>query len=209
MSRLGPEGRLLLVGTRMSPQDLYSEVQNPDLYPDERSPWTYFAQPAVLEFTDSQEDWVTLWPRSNVPEVAKSARLTEADEDGLYPKWNGPRLAAKRARMSPRKWSMVYMQEQVAEDAIFTLTAIKGCTNGNRRPGLMPKGVPRCRKEGMDGLYIVAGLDPAMTGHTAAVVLGVDRQSRRRYVLDVHNQAGMTPDDIRNLIRRWTEKYAI
>ena len=52
MSRLTPNGLLLLIGTRLAPMDLYMEVQNPGLYPEERSPWTYLAMPAVLEFAD-------------------------------------------------------------------------------------------------------------------------------------------------------------
>jgi hypothetical protein len=61
----------------------------------------------------------------------------------------------------------------------------------------------------MDGLYIVGGLDPAVSGHTAAVVMGVDRHTRMRYVLDVYNRSNTTPQEIRNLIKHWTEKYSI
>lgn len=60
----------------------------------------------------------------------------------------------------------------------------------------------------MAGLYVVAGLDPAMAGNTAAVVMGVDRQTNMRWILDVFN-GHTTPDDIRELIKRWTTKYGI
>lgn len=60
----------------------------------------------------------------------------------------------------------------------------------------------------MAGLYIVAGLDPAMAGNSAAVVMGVDRRTRMRWVLDVFN-GRTTPDDLRDLIRTWTAKYGI
>lgn len=83
---------MIIIGTRMAPQDLYNEIQNPNLYPDETSPWTYFAQPAVLEFHEDPNQWVTLWPKTNVPEVTRGARKSQADESGLYPKWDGPRL---------------------------------------------------------------------------------------------------------------------
>lgn len=101
------------------------------------------------------------------------------------------------------------MQEQVNEDAIFAPAAVKGCINGARHVGIIQAGMAHNRKQGMDGLVIIAGLDPAMTGHTAAVVMGIDRQTRMRYVLDVSNKPGMTPDEIRTLIKRWTDKYKI
>jgi hypothetical protein len=51
------------------------------------------------------------------------------------------------------------------------------------------------------------GLDPAMTGNTAAVVMTVDRNTRIRYVLDVVNMTDPTPSKIRELINDWVEKY--
>jgi len=207
MSRLSASGVLLVVGTRMAPVDLYSELQNPAYYPDEESPWTYFAQPAVLEFADDPADWVTLWPRSSEPEAGAKAHRAIPGEDGLYPKWDGEALAKRRSRMPPRKWAMVYMQQQVVDDAIFPTEAVNGCINGARMAGpLTPE--TGWRKEGMAGLYIVAGLDPAMAGNTAAVVMGVDRTTRKRWVLEVFNHT-TTPDDIRDLMKDWTVKYGI
>jgi len=51
------------------------------------------------------------------------------------------------------------------------------------------------------------GLDPAMTGNTAAVIVTVDRNTRRRYVLDVVNMVEPTPQKIRELIEDWVNKY--
>lgn len=208
MSRLTPSGRLVVVGTRMAPVDLYSELQNPAYYPDETSPWTYFAQPAVLEFADDSADWVTLWPRSNNPEIGARPEMLIQDENLCYPKWDGPRLAQRRARMNPRKWAMVYMQQQVVDNSTFPQEAVNGCVENERPAGLMHPQAPGGRAEGMAGLYVLAGLDPAMSGNTAAIVYAVDRTTRKRWVLDVFN--GQTnPDDIRTLIRDWTTKYAI
>jgi hypothetical protein len=207
MSRLSASGVLLVVGTRMAPVDLYSELLKPEHYPDEESPWTYFAQPAVLEFADDPKDWVTLWPRSSEPEAGAKGDRAIPGEDGLWPKWDGAALAKRRSRMPPRKWAMVYMQQQVVDDAIFPTEAVNGCINSMRMPGLL---TPETgwRKEGMAGLYVVAGLDPAMAGNSAAVVMGVDRHSRMRWVLDVYNGT-TTPDDLRDLIKDWTQKYGI
>jgi hypothetical protein len=61
----------------------------------------------------------------------------------------------------------------------------------------------------MAGLYVVAGLDPATVGHTAMVVVGVDRVTRRRFVLDAVNTPGMTPHDLRSTMLRLTAEYGI
>ena len=210
ISRLSPSGSLLVVGTRLASKDLYLELQNPDRYPDEESPWSYLAMPAVLEFHDKAEDWVTLWPASNTMEIGAKGDDTVPDEDGLYVKWNGERLSKKRNRMAARTWSMVYMQSQVNEEAIFQPAAVAACINGARTTGLMPSNVNPVRKgRGMEGTVVVAGLDPATSGHTAAVVLALDPMNQKRHVLNVFNKAGARPDEIRDLIKEWTDHYGI
>jgi hypothetical protein len=111
--------------------------------------------------------------------------------------------------MSPRTWSLVYQQQQVMDDGVFNPDAIAVSINGNRVPGVIPRGMHGNREGGMDGLMVVAGMDPAMVGFTGAVCIGLDPQTQKRYVLDVSNEKAMTPDQIRDLIRRWTDKYGI
>lgn len=207
LSRLSPNGLLLIIGTRLAPSDLYVEIQRPQLYPDERSPWTYLAMPAVLEFDEDPKKWVTLWPRTNMRDVGN--REEQPGEDGLYEKWSGRRLTSKRSRMSPTLWARVYQQQQVAEDTVFDPADVRGCINGNRLTGLIPDGMNGCRPGGMSGLIVVAGLDPATAGHTAMVAIGLDVESKRRYVLDVFNRAALKPDQIRQGIYDFTEKYGI
>jgi len=133
------DGKILVIGTRLATQDLYGELVKPQYYDGEEVPWTYLSQPAVLEMPDvDPSTWVTLWPRSNQRPRGKSFENLEPDGDGLFPKWGGAQLSRKRGGMSPRNWSMVYQQEQVAGDAIFTPAAVNGCS-GTRRPGLWPQ----------------------------------------------------------------------
>lgn len=204
-----PGGVLLLVGTRLAPVELYSEIQKPEWYgQDEESPWTYLTQPAVLEFAESPDDWVVLAPWSNRPPVSLGSRkLVEANEDGLFPWHSGRALARRRATSSPQNWKMVYQQEQVVEDAIFPADKVAASVDGMRAAGLMVPGAPGHRPHGMDGLYVVGGFDPAITGHAAAVVLGVDRMSGMRYVLDVWTAPNQKPDDLFNKLKEWTVKY--
>lgn len=203
-------GRMLLVGTRMATVDLYSEILKPQYYSEGQSPWTYLTQPAVLDFAEDPKDWVTLWPRTNRPPVTIAARkLVSPDEEGLWPMWHGPALAKKRRKMTPRNWSMVYMQDQVADDAVFKQEAVQGCIDRARYPGRMFDGQPQHRAHGMDGLLVVAGLDPAAAGFTAMVVMGLDRRTGVRWLLDVVNRRGMPPHEMRAEIERLTERYGI
>ncbi|MEW1547541.1 hypothetical protein [Streptomyces tsukubensis] len=206
-------GRMLLVGTRMATVDLYSEILKGTYYSDGESPWTYLTQPAVLETAEKPEDWVTLWPVTNRPPVSKKGRNQAIAEgwprDGMWPAWPGPSLAKKRRGMTPRNWSMVYMQEQVADDATFKMEAVQGCIDRARYPGRMFDGQSDHRRYGMDGLTVVAGLDPAASGCTAMVVIGLDRATDVRWVLDVVNERGMPPHRMRAEIKRLTERYGI
>lgn len=210
-NRMAPvKSTMLLVGTRLSPSDLYGEILKDEYYNDERSPWTYLTQPAVLEYAPDPKDWVTLWPRTNRPPVSLAARgEVEADEDGLYPMWDGPSLARRRASMGPRNWALVYQQENVVEDAIFPQKAVVGCVDGMRPSGPLVdgNGTPGFREHGMDGCYVVGGFDPAITGHSAAVVMAVDRRTGVRWVMDVWTQARLKPEDIFDKIKEWTVKY--
>lgn len=203
-------GRMLLIGTRMETTDLYSEILKPSYYAEGQSPWTYLTQPAVLEYADDPKDWKTLWPRTNRPPVTIAARkLVQQGEDGLWPMWDGPALAKKRRKMSPRNWSMVYMQDQVADDATFPMEAVQGCVDRARYPGRLMAGQADHRRYGMDGLVVLAGLDPAAAGCTAMVVIGLDRQSGQRWVLDVVNKRAMPPHEMRAEIERLTTRYGI
>lgn len=205
-----PGGKMLLIGTRLAPIDLYGEIIKSDYYGEEDSPWTYLTQPAVLEFADDPKDWVTLWPKSNRAPVSKVGKmLVEQDEDGLYPMHTGEVLRKRRSSMSPRNWALVYQQESVVEDAIFPMKAVTGSVDGMRAAGVMQKGAPGHRPNGMDGLYVVGGFDPAMTGHSAAVVMAVDRYSGHRWVLDVWSKGNLKPDDLFDKIKEMTVKYSI
>lgn len=206
LTRLGPSGRLIVAGTRVDSVDFYRELRNPDRYPDGKSPWTYLAQPAVLQYGDKPKDWVTLWPRSNVPWIGSEGDTP--DENGLYPRWDGPRLYARRGILDPKTWSMVYQQQDVSETAIFNPKSIRACVNGNRTVGVMREDNQYHRKNGMKGLFVIASMDPAMAGETATLIYAIDLQSQMRYILDANRMPNPSPQQIKNLIRAWTEKYS-
>jgi hypothetical protein len=202
-SRLPPGGgQLLVVGTRVSATDLYKELRNPQHYTDGIVPWSYLSMPAVLEYADNPEDWKTLWAKSEQP-------LTEddtPDENGYFDRWTGPRLTAVRNEAGPSKWSLVYQNLDIAENAIFDPMCVRGAVNGMRKSGALIAGAAG-HPESPQNFYRIIGIDPAMSGDTAAVAYAVDRRTHKRYVMDVHVMSSPTPAAIRSLIREWTDAY--
>ncbi len=55
--------------------------------------------------------------------------------------------------------------------------------------------------------YTVIGLDPAMTGNTAAVVATYNKADGMIYILDCVNMTDPTPMKIRYLIEDWVQRY--
>lgn len=206
-------GQTVVIGTRIESVDLYSEILKAHYYVDGESPWTYLTQPAVLEYADNPEDWLTLWPTTNRPPVSQKGRRTAEAQgwprDDQWPMWHGEALQKKRRKMSARNWSMVYMQDQVSDDSIFKMEAVQACIDRARYPGRLMPGQPGHRVHGMEGLYVVAGLDPAAAGFTAMVVLALDRQSGTRWLLEVVNRRALPPHEMRAEMERMTDRYKI
>lgn len=205
ITRLGDIGKLLIVGTRIAPNDLYREIRNPEHWTGGRTPFTYFAMPAVLSYDQNPEKWKTLWPKSHIPWEGSDESVLP-DDKGLYPKWDGPALFRRRSEVSPSAWALVYQQEDVQEDSIFPPICVQGSINRMRKRGNLKPGVPGHPKE-RGAWYTIMGLDPAMSGNTAAVIMTVDRNTRMRYILDVENMQDPTPQKIQMLIEEWVEKY--
>ena len=205
VTRLGDNGKLLIVGTRIAANDLYREIRNPEHWTGGKTPFTYMSMPAVLEFDDDPEKWTTLWPKSQIPWEGSDENILP-DADGLYPKWDGPALFRRRSEVSPSAWALVYQQQDIQEDSIFPPTCVQGSINRMRKRGKLKPGTPGHPAE-HGQWYTIMGLDPAMTGNTAAVIMTVDRQTRKRYILDVENMQEPTPQKIRALIEAWCTKY--
>ena len=205
VTRLGDNGKLLIVGTRIAANDLYREIRSPEHWVGGKTPFTYFSMPAVLEFYEDPNEWVTLWPKSHIPWEGSDESVLP-DEDGLYPKWDGPALFRRRSEVSPSAWALVYQQQDVQEDSIFPPAAVQGSINRMRKRGPLRAGTAGHPRE-QGAWYTIMGLDPAMSGNTAAVIMTVDRNTRNRYILDVENMKDPTPQKVQELIETWVEKY--
>lgn len=184
-SRLDGAGLLALLGTRVAPVDIYSTMREVADF-DDQPVYTYFSMPAVLDDGDgTPESWVPLWPEQFSAKRLRSIRRDEST------------------------WALVYQQQDVAEDATFNHRAVEASINGQRFPGPMTDGGMGHRPGGMNGLYVVGGLDPATVGNTAIVVAALDKQTQKRYVLDGFNQANTSPALMRDTVKRLTDTYRI
>jgi hypothetical protein len=203
ITRLGKNGKLLVVGTRIAPTDFYKELRDPRHWSGGKSPFTYMGMPAVLKYAEKPEDWETLWPKSDVPWDGDD---DTPDADGLYPKWDGRALYRRRGEVTPSTWALVYQQEDVTEDSIFPAELVQGSINGMRKRGPLRPGAAGHPTE-IEG-YTVVGFDPAMgAGRAAFVAMTYNRHDNKIYVLDVLDMAEPTPQKIRQAIEEFVQKY--
>lgn len=183
------DGQLLIVGTRVAPMDIYRHLRDGAKDADDQPLYTYFSQPAILEgSTGPSSGWKVLWPE----------RL------------DAKKLARKKGAFTdPRRFELIYQQNDVSDDAPFPMEAVQASINRRRYEGPMHPGVPGHRTAGMQGLYVVAGLDPATVGATAIVVGGVDRHAQKRWILNCWNRRGASPQWTIETIKRVTEEYRV
>ena len=202
ITRLGKNGKLLVVGTRIAANDLYKELRNPKHWSGGKTPFTYMGMPAVLEYSEKPEDWITLWKESDVPWDGDD---DTPQENGYYPKWDGQALNRRRSEVTPSTWALVYQQEDIMEDSIFPPVLLQGATNGMRKKGPLRAGAvghpPQVEA------FTVVGFDPAMTGNSAFVVCTYNRADGKIYVLDSINMEDPTPQKIRATIEELVLKY--
>ena len=203
ITRLGKNGKLLIVGTRIAPNDLYKELRDPKHWSGGKSPFTYMGMPAVLEYDKDPEKWKTLWSKSDVPWDGDDD--VPADENGHYPKWDGRALYKRRGEVTPSTWALVYQQEDVQEDSIFSPTAVTGSVNGLRRVGPLKPGALGHPKH-VEG-YTIIGLDPAIAGKTALVAITVNRSDGKIHVLDCLNMSEPSYQKIREAIEDFTSRF--
>jgi len=202
ITRLGKNGKLLVVGTRIASNDLYKELRNPKHWSGGKTPFTYMGMPAVLEYSEKPEDWVTLWKESDVPWDGDD---DTPQENGFYPKWDGQALFKRRSEVTPSTWALVYQQEDIQEDSIFPPVLVQGSTNGMRKRGPLKDGAaghpPQIEP------YIVIGFDPAMAGNAAFVICTYNRADGKIYINDCINMTEPTPQKIRATIEELVIKY--
>jgi hypothetical protein len=190
LSRLEPDtGQFMIIGTRVAAMDIYRYLRDEARTMDGKPFYTYFSQPAILENAQSHYlEWRVLWPERMHPKAI-------AAQKGAYP--------------DRRKFELIYQQNDVSDEATFPVEAVQASINRQRLRGPMTAGATGHRAQGMQGAYVVAGLDPATVGATAAVVIATDKQTQHRWVMNCWNKRGATPREIIQLFKDWTTEYHV
>jgi hypothetical protein len=222
-SRLEAGGKLLVVGTRIASVDLYSELMKPENYANGKSPWTYFASPAILEEGETPADHKTLWPFSDQPWVQPGEDADEclcenpACSDGfeldgqrMFARWDGVHLEmGPRAENNNAEWALVYQQKSVPEDATFPEHAVTRAGQPLRLAGVLQADQAGHPYTGMHGKYVIAGLDPSIKGFAGMIVVAVDRETNKRHVMNAWNLRAPTKDQLVEKMKQVTEHYSV
>lgn len=224
-SRLEAAGKMLVIGTRVAPVDLYSELLNPDNYANGKTPWTYMSSPAILEEGESPERHVTLWPYSDQAWLSPEDRdagdecLCEdpACADGvvidgrhLFRRWDGIHLErGPRAANSETDWQLIYQQQSLSLDMTFPEYAVKKATSSRRLPGILQADKLGHPPQGMHRMYVIAGCDPSIKGFAGLVVIAVDRETQKRRVMQAINLRAPTKRALEEEMKRTTEHYGV
>lgn len=190
-NRLHPEhGQLMILGTRVGVMDVYRKLRDDARTEDQEPFYTYFSQPAILSGeSEHSTEWEVLWPeRMHAKAIAR----------------------AKAAMTDPRRFTFIYQQRDISDHAIFPAEAVDASINRQRFHGPMVPNATGHRAYGMQGLYVVAAWDPASSaGRNAFVVIGTDKTTKHRWVLDVWNKKGAVARETIQLVKDWTVKYNV
>jgi hypothetical protein len=224
-TRIEAGGKLLVVGTRVASIDLYSELRNPENYANGKVPWTYLASPAILHEGETPEEHVTLWPRAQVPWVhpdsaaegelclCENPACSEGFEWGgrrVYARWDGLHLElGPRAANSATDWALIFQQSSVSENSTFPEFAVKKATNSARMCGRLEADKVGHPYAGMHDKYIIGGCDPAISGFAGLVVIAVDKDTQKRFVLTAVNLKAPTTKELQDRMKELTEFYGI
>jgi hypothetical protein len=199
-------GKLLVIGTRASSKDLYAALLDGENFISGRSPWSRLKQPAVLQYADDPDDWVTLWPESTQaydPDDTSS----KPNANGMYPAFDGKKLSEIRASITADRWAFLYQQEDSSSDSTFQKECVYGSEVKRRKAG--PLRIGGALVHGSEGMYTIAGMDPAMSGVTAITILKVDMVNGRMYVENVFTKKAPDTRYFMDAILTYTAEYGI
>ena len=180
-SRKEEHTAIVVIGSRQHPDDLYHHLLGNDQY-------------------------------ENIVETAHDLECTEAEEDielhddcmlwgskRTY-KWLKSRMAAAETTGGRNVFDMVYLNQAYSVGmTIFNLEDVENCYRSNLTIGHIPH----------QNLHLVAGLDPASSGHQAAFLWGYDIVKKEYYMIDNDNRKGGGTKAAFEVIKDWYEKYRV
>jgi hypothetical protein len=132
------------------------------------------------------------------------------DGKKAYPRWNGYHLEmGPRSENDAQQWALVYQQTSVDESATFPAHAIQKSTNRQRQTGLLRDNQVGHPLGGMFNKYVIASCDPSIKGFAAIIVLALDPQTNRRYLLNAFNLRAPTPAELKAKMFEVSDTYKV
>jgi hypothetical protein len=185
------KGEIVVVGTRIHPDDNFQswrKAWGPD-------PHAKFVDIPAIVVVDGEEKsvWPEYWPLDGQM-VYDEFNKMERYQKGLRD------IRSEMEALGAWRWRLIYQQEDVTLDStIFSQEIIDRALEAGKDRSLgmvFPHEI------------LILGVDPAITGRAAAVLLAYDPRSRRRTVVDlfVGDRLGATGVRERLLYQFW-EKY--
>lgn len=136
--------------------------------------------------------------------IRYSALIDDEHEIVLWPEhFPYHQVLVHRGEMSPADFQLVYQNVDVPGlNASFTQEMMEDAKDTSRQLGHY-----------QSGWRLIAGLDPAggnkKSGFTAMVLLAVDPETGRRYLVDAVAERSMKAPRMKELIFEWTDRYPI
>lgn len=177
---------VFIIGSRQHPDDLYSYLLTNDQY---HTTVEQAHNPAcTIESNDTSKDGGH-WDCLLFPEVRSY-------------KWL---MSQRRAMDNPARWDMIY--QNVARTTglvVFPEKDLHDC----RHPLYTAGVIPTKAHGATGGIRLVGGLDPAISGFQAGVLLAYQTSPELKiWLVDLDNKQGGGEEAFASLVRLWWEKY--
>lgn len=110
----------------------------------------------------------------------------------------------QKGSMDPERWELVYQNSTFfADGGTFTKAHLEASHDNGRILGQLPR----------DPVTCFIGLDPAgdgpQAGFTAMVLVGVDRPTGRRFLVDLANHKSMKSSQMKSQVLDWCSRYRV
>jgi hypothetical protein len=185
-------GRVIILGTRVHPHDNYHVWDQ--LWKDDPH-YRRVKVPAIVEDENGieQSSWPEFWPLEG-QEVWDPVLQANRYQKGLYD------IRQEMGGPNSSRWRLVYQQEDLQEtDSVFTADMLGHALElgATRRLGTVePEEI------------LILGVDPAVTGRAAAILIGYNPRTRIRTVIDLFVGHSLGATGIREkLLYKFWEKY--
>lgn len=177
---------LFVIGSRQHHDDIYSLIL--------REPEWNITVERAHDPTCSIEEDGKHWDCLLFPEVRSYAWLMKQKA----------RLSAQAGGVA--LWERIYQNvERVAGLVVFSEEDVKACRSSQYRAQTMPG-----KQHDATGFTLVAGLDPAISGYQATILLAYQTQPElKAWLVDLDNTEGGGHAAVDRIVRRWHEKYAV